>query len=278
MQKLLSLIRSHLFIFVFNFNSITLVGGSQRILLWFLSESVFPMFSSRSFIVSGLTFRSLIHFEFICMYGVRKCFSFILLHVPHPLLSLILNTSASVNMSECYSDHISPMSLQLWNGFLLRIKYQSFQGSVGLCTTWPPTYLTPLLLSPPIPSDWDTPNSYRPGTLLLRDLQLLPLHSRDLLTSLGFGSNATFSVVTCWHSLNIHTHTHSWPFFQFNFPPDCVKPTDILCILFICPLYLPLPRCHVNYISRPSGWMAYSRHSKCIWEMHELGKQFPEGC
>ena len=37
-------------------------------LLWFMSESVFPMFSSRGFIVSGLTFRSLIHFEFIlCM-------------------------------------------------------------------------------------------------------------------------------------------------------------------------------------------------------------------
>ena len=30
------------------------------------------MFSS-SFIVSGLTFRSLIHFEFIFVYGVRKC-------------------------------------------------------------------------------------------------------------------------------------------------------------------------------------------------------------
>ena len=36
------------------------------------------MFSSRSFIVSGLTFRSLIHFEFIFVYGVRKCSSFIL--------------------------------------------------------------------------------------------------------------------------------------------------------------------------------------------------------
>ena len=33
-----------------------------------MSESVLPMFSSRSFIVSGLTFRSLIPFEFIlCM-------------------------------------------------------------------------------------------------------------------------------------------------------------------------------------------------------------------
>ena len=46
-----------------------------------MSESVFPMFSSRSFIVSGLTFRSLIHFEFIFVYGVRKCCSFILLQV-----------------------------------------------------------------------------------------------------------------------------------------------------------------------------------------------------
>jgi len=39
------------------------------------------MFSSRSFIVSGLMFRSLIHFEFIFVYGVRKCSSFILLQV-----------------------------------------------------------------------------------------------------------------------------------------------------------------------------------------------------
>ena len=39
------------------------------------------MFSSQSFIVSGLTFRSLIHFEFIFVYGVGECFNFILLHV-----------------------------------------------------------------------------------------------------------------------------------------------------------------------------------------------------
>ena len=54
-QKLLILIRSHLFIFAFISN--ILGGGSWRILL---SESVLPMFFSRSFIVSGLTFRSLI--------------------------------------------------------------------------------------------------------------------------------------------------------------------------------------------------------------------------
>ena len=39
------------------------------------------MFSSRSFILSGLMFRSLIHFEFIFVYSVRKCSSFILLQV-----------------------------------------------------------------------------------------------------------------------------------------------------------------------------------------------------
>ena len=37
-------------------------------------------FSSKSFIVSGLTFRSLVHFESIFVYGIRKCSNFILLH------------------------------------------------------------------------------------------------------------------------------------------------------------------------------------------------------
>ena len=53
-QKLLSLIKSHLFIFV-NI-VITLGGGSEKILLWFMSERVWPMFSSTSFIASGLIF------------------------------------------------------------------------------------------------------------------------------------------------------------------------------------------------------------------------------
>ena len=46
-----------------------------------MSESVLPMFSSRCFIVSGLAFIFLIHFQFIFVYGVRKCSSFILLQV-----------------------------------------------------------------------------------------------------------------------------------------------------------------------------------------------------
>ena len=46
-----------------------------------MSESVLPMFSARSFIISVGTFRSLIHFEFIFVYDVRKCSNFSLLEV-----------------------------------------------------------------------------------------------------------------------------------------------------------------------------------------------------
>ena len=69
-QRLLRLIRSHLFIFAF----IPLLWEvGHRGSCCDLCQGVLPMFSSRSFIVSGLTFRSLIYFEFIFVYGVRKC-------------------------------------------------------------------------------------------------------------------------------------------------------------------------------------------------------------
>ena len=44
-------------------------------------ESVLPMFSTKSFLVSCLAFRFLIHFGFIFVYGIRKCSNFILEHV-----------------------------------------------------------------------------------------------------------------------------------------------------------------------------------------------------
>ena len=65
-QKLLSLIRSHLFIFVFIF--IRLGGRSKKIGVIYVS--VLLMLSFSSFTVSAVTFRSLIHFwvsaVFIC--------------------------------------------------------------------------------------------------------------------------------------------------------------------------------------------------------------------
>ena len=57
-----------MFIFVFIF--ITLGGRSKKILLWFKSKSV--IFSFKSFIVSDLKFRSLVHFVFIFVYGVSE--------------------------------------------------------------------------------------------------------------------------------------------------------------------------------------------------------------
>ena len=51
----------YLFLFVF----LTLGGGSKKILLQFMSNSVLPIFSSKSLTISSLTYRSLIHFEFI---------------------------------------------------------------------------------------------------------------------------------------------------------------------------------------------------------------------
>ena len=62
-QKLLCLIRSYLFSFVFIF--IIQECGSKKILLPFMSKSVL-MFSSKSFRVFCLVFSSLINFEFIC--------------------------------------------------------------------------------------------------------------------------------------------------------------------------------------------------------------------
>ena len=69
-QKLLSLIRSLLFIF--GFVSITLRDRSNRCCN--LCQSVMPMFSPMTLIVFGPTCRSLVHFEFIFVYGVKEVF------------------------------------------------------------------------------------------------------------------------------------------------------------------------------------------------------------
>ena len=73
------LIRSNLFIFAFIF--INLGVGFEKISLWFMSKCVLPMFSSKSFIVSSLMFRSFINFELIFLYGVREGSNFILSYI-----------------------------------------------------------------------------------------------------------------------------------------------------------------------------------------------------
>ena len=69
MQKLFILMRSHLFIL--SFRSLALGDVSVRMLLRGMSDIFLPMFSSRTFKVLQLIFRTFIHLEFIFVYGVR---------------------------------------------------------------------------------------------------------------------------------------------------------------------------------------------------------------
>ena len=69
-QKLLSLV-SHLFIYFIN-----IMRWIQKENWCNLCQSFLLMFSTRSFIVSDLTFRPLIHFHFIFVYGIRDCSNF----------------------------------------------------------------------------------------------------------------------------------------------------------------------------------------------------------
>ena len=68
MQKLFILMRSHLFIL--SFMSFALGDVSVRMLLCGMSEIFLPVFSSRTFMVLRLIFKSFIHLEFIFVYGV----------------------------------------------------------------------------------------------------------------------------------------------------------------------------------------------------------------
>ena len=78
-QKLLSLIWSYLFIFIF---SSIILEYRSKIYCCNLSQRTFSLcFPLGNFIVSGLTCRSLTHFVFTFEYGVRECINFIVLHM-----------------------------------------------------------------------------------------------------------------------------------------------------------------------------------------------------
>ena len=107
-QKLSSLIRSHFFISVFI--SITIGGGSKKILLQFMSEIVLPMFPPKSFIVSKLRFRVLIHFEFIlCI--VLGCILHVFLHIAVQFFQHHLLKRLFVLFKEFYNLHLDILSI-----------------------------------------------------------------------------------------------------------------------------------------------------------------------
>ena len=98
------------------------------ILLWFVLKTVLPMFPSKTFIVSGLTFRSLVHFEFIFVY-IRKCSNFILFTLSCPvfLAPLIEETVSSLYILASSVKDMAPIGLwaYLWAFYLVRLVYIS---------------------------------------------------------------------------------------------------------------------------------------------------------
>ena len=81
----------------------------QKLLPRTMSRSFSPMFSSRSFTVSGLTFKYLIHFEFIFVSGLRLRSSFTLLHV-----NIIFPTSLLKRLFFPHWIFLNPLSNICW--------------------------------------------------------------------------------------------------------------------------------------------------------------------
>ena len=79
MHKGLSLIRSYLFIFAFI--SFALRDRTKKYCCNLCQRMFRLCREHRSFMASGLTFRSLIHFEFIFVHSVKKCSILSVLHV-----------------------------------------------------------------------------------------------------------------------------------------------------------------------------------------------------
>ena len=100
MQKLFNLTRSHLFIL--SFMSLALGDMSMKMLLCGMSEIFLPMFSSRTFMVSQLIFKSFIHLEFLFVYDVSwwsfHFFACIYLDLPKPFVeeAIFISFYASV--------------------------------------------------------------------------------------------------------------------------------------------------------------------------------------
>ena len=89
------------------------------------------------FLICMLAFRSLIHFEFIIVYGVRKCSSFILLQVvcqfsQHRLLEIVFNTLYI--LVSFVKDKVSIGAwIYLWTFYFVPLIYMSVFVPVPYC-------------------------------------------------------------------------------------------------------------------------------------------------
>ena len=112
--------------FIFAFISVALGDWPKKTLVRFVSENVLPMFSSRSFMVSCLIFRSLSHFEFI-LYMVLACV----------LTSLIYMWLSNFPNTTCWRDCLFPIvysCLLCWR-LIVPSCVSLFLGSL-FCSIW----------------------------------------------------------------------------------------------------------------------------------------------
>ena len=100
-----------------------------------MCHQTFCLFSSKSFIVSGLTFGSLIHFEFIFVYGVRKCSNFTLLHVALQFSQHLLLKRLSLPHFASFVKNKVPIGAQVyfWAFYLVPLVYISVFVPVPNC-------------------------------------------------------------------------------------------------------------------------------------------------
>ena len=99
------------------------------------------MLSSKSFIVSGLTFKSLTHLEFVFVYGVRKCSNFIFFTHSCPVLPASIIEEAVFSPLYIFSSFVKdkvqefifgPSILFLWSIFLFLCQYHTVVMTVPL--------------------------------------------------------------------------------------------------------------------------------------------------
>ena len=123
-----------------------------------MSYSVLAMFSSKSFTVSDLTFKSLIHFELIFVHGVMNCSNLIVLCVviqfsQHYLLKRLYFShcvlSPPLSKIRCLQVHgfISGLSaLFHWSIFLFVCQYHTVLMTVALSNSLRSSKWIPLAL------------------------------------------------------------------------------------------------------------------------------------
>ena len=227
-----------------------------------MSLSVLLMFSSKSFILSGLTFRSLIHFEFIFVYDVRKCSNFILLHIAVQFSQQHLLKGLS--LPHCI--FLPPLS---------KIRYPQVHGFVsGLSILVPLVYILFLclyhtvLMTVALQYNLKSRSLIPPAPFFLKTAlairSLLCFHMNCEIFCSNSVKNAIGNLIGITLNLCIWQHTHftililptqeleylSSVYVIFDFFHQCLI---IFCIQFFCPLGRFIPRYLVLFVAVVNG-------------------------